>query len=300
VIAIDLGSNTIRFLTADKNGRELWEAQFVVRTAENLVSTGVISDAALERVANAIDEAKKRFDFSKHTIAAVATQSFRQAKNQKEALKFLRDSCGVDFEVISPETEALLAARAACESAQKSALKPPFITIDVGGASSEVAYINGARFAYESLPIGVVTLTERGFDDGFLYDAVKRLEVFKEEIRAYTRPNALIATAGAPTTLAAIKLGLTYENYDKKIVNATSLYIAEIADIRDELKSLDRAEQERLTGKDRGDLTITGAAILLRIMDALNYDRVIVFDEGLREGVLSRAFNSGAKIRDIK
>jgi exopolyphosphatase/guanosine-5'-triphosphate,3'-diphosphate pyrophosphatase len=299
VIAIDLGSNTIRFLAVDSEGNELWEAQYVVRTAENLVQTGAIGRAALERIADAIAKAKERFDFSGRAIAAVATESFRQAKNQKEALAFLSENCGVDFEVIAARTEAQLTAIAVSDRARRGGLKEPFIALDIGGASSEAIYVRGGVFKFVSLPIGIVTTSERNLDDralgGFLDEALGAIDAFNEAIAALPRADVLLATAGVPTTLAAIKLGLTYENYDKKIVGGAALNVNEIIAARKNLASLDREEAEKLTGKDRRDLIVTGAIMLERFMKKLGFDRLIVFDEGLREGVAARALEARAK-----
>ncbi|MDR2638795.1 MAG: hypothetical protein LBC09_03035 [Helicobacteraceae bacterium] len=293
MIAIDLGSNTIRFLAVDQNGNELWERQFVVRTAENLAQSGEIGQAALDRVAEAFAAARAEFDFSPHKVAAVATEAFRRAKNQKAALKFLSDNCGADFEVISAQTEARLAAAATAQSARRKGLKEPFISLDIGGASSEIAYTNGDIFRFISLPIGIVTIAESQLDDQALdrrlNDELKALDAFKREISDLPRAQ-MIATAGAPTTLAAVKLGLTYENYDKRLINGVVLSAGEIIVIREKLKSLDRAELEKLTGKDRGDLVIVGAAMLRYFMIALGYEQTAVFDEGLREGVAAAAF----------
>ncbi|MDR0664494.1 MAG: hypothetical protein LBF86_03090 [Helicobacteraceae bacterium] len=297
MIAIDLGSNTIRFLAVDQSGKTLWEKQFTTRTAENLTRSGAISQAALKRIAEAIAAARSEFDFSSRAIAAVATEAFRRAVNQSDALRFLRENCGVDFEVISPCVEAKLTASAAGESAIKHGLKPPFITLDIGGASSEIAYINGDIFRFVSLPIGIVTVAERSFSDDelndFLDGALSLIAPFKSEIASFPKARFLIATSGVPTTLAAIKLGLTYETYDKKIVNGARLDAAPIMNARETLSSLDKSELERLTGKDRGDLVITGAAMLARFMRELEYETATVFDEGLREGVAANALANG-------
>ncbi|MDR2153077.1 MAG: hypothetical protein LBO72_09665 [Helicobacteraceae bacterium] len=295
MIAIDLGSNTIRFLALDENANALWGKQFVTRTAENLARSGEIGRKALERVAAAISAAKAEFDFSPHKIVAVATEAFRQATNQKAALEFLHDRCGVDFEVISPCVEAKLTAIAASQSASQSGLKPPFITLDIGGASSEAAYIDGDIFRFVSLPIGIVTLAERAFNDDelhrFLDGALSMVADFESQIADLSAANALIAVSGVPTTLAAIKLGLTHETYDKRIVNGAELSLAEIAATRKLLQSLNARDLERLTGKDRGDLMITGAVMLARFMRSLKYESAKVFDEGLREGVAINALS---------
>jgi exopolyphosphatase/guanosine-5'-triphosphate,3'-diphosphate pyrophosphatase len=290
VIAIDLGSNTIRFLAFDENGRQLWESQFVVRTAEGLISQKVISSSALERIAQAIDTAKKAYDFSGETITAVATEAFRQAQNSAEAIAYLRKRSQIDFRVISSHDEATLTAKACVRSARKHGLIGALMMIDIGGASSEAVLDDGAIKALISLPIGIVTATEaktkQADMEAYLRNALNALDPFMAQCAAFDRPNALIATAGTPTTLAAIKRGLDYARYDKQTVNGTSLSVDEIRALYARLASLNAGDLEILVGRTRGDLVLTGALILQALMTKLGFDSCVVFDEGLREGVM--------------
>lgn len=300
MIAIDLGSNTIRFLAADDLGNELWETQFVVRAAENLLQSGEISQRALDRIAAAIDDAKKQFDFGGHGIAAVTTEAFRRAKNQRAALEFLRQKSGIVFEVIDPATEARLTAQASAEAARQRGVTGPLAVLDIGGASSEAIYLDSHIRHLVSLPLGIVTVTELGLDkaalESHLARELKALEPFLKQCAALPRPKALIATAGTPTTLAAIKLGLDYENYDKHQVNGTPLTLTEMDAAYRELIKTDPAKLERLVGKNRSDLILGGTLMLKAFVRALGFENCLVFDEGLREGVMTAAlrgeFNS--------
>lgn len=168
MIAIDLGSNTIRFLAADCDGKTLWETQFVVRSAENLLQSGVISEAAIERIIAAIAQARGEFDFCGHPIAAVTTEAFRRAKNQTRALERIKAATGIEFAVIGPETEARLTAKASAQAAERMGITGASVVLDIGGASSEAIYIDGEVKALISLPIGIVTVTEQALSKTLL------------------------------------------------------------------------------------------------------------------------------------
>ncbi|GHV05118.1 hypothetical protein AGMMS50229_07670 [Campylobacterota bacterium] len=296
MIAIDLGSNTIRFLAATSGGEPLWEAQSVVRTAENLVHTGVIGSAAIARIAEAISGAKASFDFAGHEIAAVATEAFRQAHNREAAIVTLRDQTGIEFRIISAKTEAHLTANAVAKAAEQFGFSAPFIVIDIGGASSEAVYFDSEAKRFVSLPIGIVTLFERSLNaietERFLEQELGALDDFVCAFGEFAQPKTVAATAGVPTTLAAIKLGLTFDRYDKKIVNGTQLTIDEIDKLHARLRSLQKTELDLLTGKNRGDLILCGAAILRHFIVRLGVEAIAVFDEGLREGVLQEALRA--------
>ncbi|MDR2905439.1 MAG: phosphatase [Helicobacteraceae bacterium] len=295
MIAIDLGSNTIRFLAADAAGNEIWERQFVARAAENLVFSGEICRAALERVAAAVEKARSEFDFTPHEIKAVATQAFREAKNRDEALRYLLEKTSINFEVISAETEAELTAIAAVRSAKNCGLEPPFFVLDIGGASSEIIYASDREVISHSLAIGIVVLSELGLGEDdlkkYLREEFKQLANFAKRAAMLEKPRTFIATAGAPTTIAAIKKGLTYENYSKKIVNGARLNRAEILKIYAEIAAKNQNERDILTGKDRADLVLTGAVMLLEFLAFFEFNECCAIDEALREGVLLRALN---------
>lgn len=289
MIAIDLGSNTIRFLASDGE-KIIYDRQFVVRTAQDLAKTKMLSTVALERIKKAILTAQNEFDFGNRKIKAVATEAFRQAKNAGEAVEFLYRDTGVKFEIISPETEAKLTANAIRSSAVNHGLKEPFLIIDIGGASSEVIYIDGNDFDSISLSLGIVMMAEKRLSKP---DMVKFLDQALDPIRSMAnRADILIATAGTPTTLAAIKLGQNYFTYDKNSVNGTELDLMEIESLYTQLLSTNELDLIKLVGENRADLVIAGCVILEEFVKKLGFDRCVVFDEGLREGVLEELIRS--------
>ena len=98
MISCDLGSNTIRFVEIDcKTKKRVKEFERIVKTADGLSSSGVVSDEAVERVVSAINDAKDIFDFSKGVVA-VTTQAIRVAKNQDEVLNRTTPVLGVPNE----------------------------------------------------------------------------------------------------------------------------------------------------------------------------------------------------------
>ncbi len=65
MIAIDLGSNTLRVLEYDcKNKKVLGEYEKVVKTADGLAEHGLVNDEAISRVIEAIKEAQESLNFS--------------------------------------------------------------------------------------------------------------------------------------------------------------------------------------------------------------------------------------------
>jgi exopolyphosphatase/guanosine-5'-triphosphate,3'-diphosphate pyrophosphatase len=293
MIAIDLGSNTIRFLATNCKGAVLFEEQFVVRTAEGLYATGQIAPAAIARITEAIHQAQSRFDFRAHPIVAVATEALRQAKNRDAVLKALYRQTQIIFEIITPDMEARLTALATEEAAKASGLTgSDRLILDIGGASSESIWVrNQAVQEAISLPVGIVTATDRALSEADLIhwlekEALAPLQPFLD--RLPQNPNRqLCATAGTPTTLAAIKHGLDFHNYDKAKINGTRLTLDEMESNYQTLKALPSEKLEALVGRRRGDVVLTGTRMLMAFVRRLGFDACLAFDEGLREGVLT-------------
>jgi exopolyphosphatase/guanosine-5'-triphosphate,3'-diphosphate pyrophosphatase len=87
MIAIDLGSNTLRVTKLDcQSGKFVADFEKIVKTADMLESTGVIHHEAVDRVIYAIKEAQKKINFSDIEIKAVTTEALRRASNAQEVL----------------------------------------------------------------------------------------------------------------------------------------------------------------------------------------------------------------------
>ena len=65
MVAIDLGSNTIRMIEYDCDKKEVLNSfEKIVKTADKLVDSGVISDETIDRIVKAIEEAKEKLNFT--------------------------------------------------------------------------------------------------------------------------------------------------------------------------------------------------------------------------------------------
>ena len=291
MIGIDLGSNTIRIVKIDCNsGDKIAEYEKIVKTADKLVNTHKISNEAIERIINAINEAKEKIDFN-DKINAVATQALRKAKNQKEVIKNIKEATGIEFRVISPEEEATLTALAVdncldkkCEIDGKS-----FFLVDIGGGSTELILKHKESIISQSFPIGIVTFTQKyKTPEAIKYAVKKEAQKFKEFIdfafSAYKKPKIFTASSGTPTSIAALKRDLTYKTYNPEIVNCTKVTLDDLNFWLDKLMKIEMKKREELVGVGRGDLIFTGIYIFKEIFKLTKYEECIVCDDGVREG----------------
>lgn len=292
IVAIDLGSNSFRVLKFDTDEFKIVdEYHQVVGLADGLVNSGKISKEAAIRVVNALKTASSELEFNPKDAVCVTTAAMRKAENSSEILEFFKENSGADFKIIDSNEEArltLLAIKTALKREKLDSKK--FILLDIGGGSTELTISNEDEFFSKSFDFGIVTLTQNAFKDkDLLHKELKRhrddVKEFLNSLEFTLDDFSFVATAGTPTTLAAIKLGYSYFDYDKDVVNGSVL---DINDLEDSLKLLRETSFEHLiniAGKGRIEFLEVGTYIYKMFFEVLEKRESIVFDDGLREGV---------------
>lgn len=285
MIAIDLGSNTIRFIEFDGVH---WGKSFesVVRTAEGIRQSGKISDAALDRIVKAIETAKTELDFDHNEIFGCTTAAMRLSSNQQEALAEISNRTGVNFTVIDAGREADLTLAAVKNRLEVLALPHErFVLVDIGGGSTEFIAVTENAHRSISIDLGIVTLSE---STATLADMQNELETFKQTANEFLgegNHGTLVLTAGTPTTIAAYLAGMDYETYDPERINGAHLSLDDCRRVYDELLGMDEAQRTRYVGVGREQLIIAGILMVCVVYEALNTHDAIVVDDGLREGI---------------
>lgn len=284
VTAIDLGSNSFRVLQYDCK-KDLFVGEFdkTVGTADGLKQSGIISKEAQERIINAINEAKKKLIFDPSKVIAVTTQAMRAANNSEKVIENIYNETGVRFTIIDGKKEANLTLLAIKQALKRENIEnEKFVALDIGGGSTELIIVDSA-VEVESFPYGIVTLSQSDKRDEELAHLKNLVEkqIKLKDLKEYT----FIATAGTPTTIAAVMHGLNYQTYDKQIVNGTKVSIDDAINVQSELLALDEKALEEKVGMGRSHYIDTGIEIFKLFYTTLQKEESIVFDDGLREGV---------------
>lgn len=291
VITIDLGSNSFRVLKYDcLNFKIIDEYHQVVGLADGLINSGLISYEALNRVIDAINIAKDKLSFKPENAVCVTTAAMRKASNSKEVLEFLEKNSGAKFKIIDAEEEAKLTLLAIKYALQREKLESKkFIVLDIGGGSTELSINIEDKYFSKSFDFGIVTMTQKSLKNGNLFeDLNQRKEEVKEFVNSLNldiKDFPFVATAGTPTTLAAVKIGMDYFNYDKDIINGMILEYKDLEDGLNILKTKSIEETTKLVGKGRVEFMEVGTYIYKMFFDVLEKNNSIVLDDGLREGV---------------
>ncbi len=292
MIAIDLGSNTLRVLAYDcDSGKQISVFEKIVKTADGLVEHGFINSDAVCRVINAIQEAQIKIDFTDIPIKAVTTEALRRASNAGEVLKEIKEVTGISFEIISAQKEARLTLLAVKHRLAKlQYASDTFVLVDIGGGSTELIFQYENEVIIKSFPIGIVTIAQTHKILATIQKELPKemfdMQMFCAEMYATKgKPNTFVATAGTPTTVAAMKLGQDYKSYDASKVNGTSLDSNELYFYLKKLLSMPFEEREATVGTGRSDLIAAGILIYKQLYTMLEFKSCVVIDDGLREGI---------------
>ncbi len=292
MIAIDLGSNTLRVLAYDcATQKQIFTYEKVVKTADGLASSGQINGKAVGRIILAIKEVKEVLDFSSLPLYAVTTEAIRRATNAQEVLTQIEKETGVHFNIISGEEEARFTLLAVKNRLQKlHYASDTFVLVDIGGGSTELIFHYKNETISKSFPVGIVTIAQSYETLENIEKALPRemldMQMFCAELYATKqKPDSFVATAGTPTTVAAMKLGFNYETYDAAKINGTSLEKEELDFYLKKLLSMPFEEREIAVGTGRSDLIVAGILIYKQLYTMLEFENCVVIDDGLREGV---------------
>ena len=291
IVSVDLGSNSFRVLKYDYiNHKIISEYNEVVGMADGLIDTGLISFEAQQRVVNAILHSVQIINYDPKNAVCVTTAAMRKASNNKEVLKYFKDKTGITFEIIDGNEEArltLLAVKYALKREKINSSK--FILLDIGGGSTEIIVNTNDNYSAHSFDFGIVTMTQKYLKYHDLHNDLdsrkKDIKEFLDSLNLDLSDYSFVATAGTPTTIAAIKLGQDFFSYDRNIVNGAIVDLNDLEYCLNIFKNSSKEEIARLVGRGRVEFMEVGTYIYRLFFDVLEKKESIVLDDGLREGI---------------
>lgn len=326
--ALDLGTNNCRLLIAKAQGesfRIIDSYSKVVRLGHGLASSGALAQESMDAAVEALSVCSRKLQQKRvKRWRCVATEACRRASNGEVFLKRVKEETGITLEVISARVEARLAVMGCLNLVDPT--KDVALVVDIGGGSTELSWVDVRKLrdpnhvmrthrppisAWASLPIGVVTLSERvpEHDDRTLwYEEMKQtVRDTIEEAGCSTRftrtfqegGGHIIGTSGTITSLAGIHLKLPY--YQRSKVDGLWLRANDAVRVARDMASKSPAERalEPCIGNDRSRLLVAGCAITDVICEMWPSKMIRVADRGLREGMLMGLMDRKQKIRSL-
>ena len=295
VSAIDVGSNAIRMIVADI----LESAPFIsiikkfrapVRLGHDVFTNGIIGPASIEIAKNTFMQfAEINQKFQVQNYRAVATSASREASNSTEFLNEIRNSSGINVELIDGTKEGQLIHLAVSKEVELGNKKT--MLIDIGGGSVEITFSKGSTIVdTKSFPMGTVrileTLTKRKMNENHLNILMGE---FIGELTSHIYKNCdhdpvsfAIGTGGNLECLGQLKLHLLKKS------PKSFLTLAELNEIIEKLRAhsiKDRIEKLHLK-PDRADVIVPAAVMVQTIMRQAETQKIVIPGVGLRDGLI--------------
>lgn len=293
---LDIGSNTGHLLIVDayRGGPPVPAHSFkeALRLSEHLDGSGAVTDEGISRLLKYVGEARAQAeDQGCTTVLAFATSAVRDAVNATEVLDTVRETTGVDVEVLPGDEEARLTFLAVRRWFGWSSGR--LGVFDIGGGSLELAVGSDEEPSVAtSLPLGAGRLTRDWLAAGRSYEEL-RLHVRAEiadaagAILRGGRFDRAVATSKTFRSLARICGAAPYEEgpYIRRTLNRRDLVSAV-----GQLATLGDDEIATLPGvsPDRAHQIRAGALVAEATMDLFDLDQLEICPWALREGVLLR------------
>lgn len=233
----------------------------------------------------------------------LATDAVRKARNNAVFLQQVRETIGLEVEILSHKQEALFSYFGAISgigehTSRKKANRlneKPFIVIDIGGGSTELTWGMGYHSrGYQSLPLGAVNLTEKFVHTdpiredeylGLLRSIKTKLLPLKCRAPLKQHPK-LVGVGGTVVTLAMLDWGLKRLTMHK--IEGYPLTLTRLENISDKLRETTLSQKRRMFSLEpgRADIILAGTIILVELMKALRLSEIITSMRGLRYGYL--------------
>ena len=295
VAAIDAGTNSTRLLVAEESAggfRSLERRLVITRLGEGVDRRRLLAPEALERTMRVVaDYAATCGEYGVERLRVTGTSAVRDARNRDEFFAGVERLTGVRPELLSGVEEARTTFAGAVSDLQTDV---PALVVDIGGGSTELVYGQNSPEKLVSLDLGCVRMFEKHLPsdppaqeeiDALRSEVSEALEASKEMLAPDARAK-LIGVAGTVTQLAALKAGTAV--YDPDVTHHLVMTHGDVRLLTRRLESLPYEKRRRVKGLDPGrvDVIISGAEILLCVMEAFDIGEITASEKDLLDGLV--------------
>lgn len=296
IAIIDLGSNSVRLVLANimPSGHFVVfdELKETVRLGQDMERDGFLKPARVAQAVKTLKMFRKLCDsYNVDKVYAVASNSFRRAKNQKSFIEEVNSVCGFKFRVLTEEDEAMNIYCGVINSLDV----PKGVIVDIDGSNMQIIQYNRRNIINrECLPFGSITLSDLFLGQGYspeeqtrmteLYvlDQLSQVSWLKEIEPDYQ----LVGVGGSFRNLA--KICKRVKRYPFDMVHNYRLNGEEFNNVYDMVKVLDAEKRAKIKGisSDRADIFASALAGIKAFCDYTGMNEMTISGAGLREGIM--------------
>lgn len=285
--AIDIGSNAVRLLIkkAEVDGNEVsFTKELLLRVPLRLgfdvFETGRLSEGKADDLKRLMKTYKHLMKIYKvDSYRACATSAMRDAENGEKIIKKIRQTTGIDIEIINGQQEAKIIYGNQMEMHDDR--NGYFMYVDVGGGSTEVNLIASGELVYsQSFNIGTVRILTGGVTEA-------AWQYMKDEIAAHIKDMSPINIIGSGGNINKLYKLIYIANRKKK-----QLPVVSLRKFYEKLAPLGKEERMKLYGMrtDRADVIVPASEIFLTIADILKSEYILVPGIGLSDGLIDAMY----------
>ena len=297
--AIDIGSNSVRMLAAEVEPggppRVLAEDRQVTRLGEGVFLNGVIDEASMALTLSTLE--RMASTYLQHNVLAarvVATSAVRDAQNQAQFLERASAIIAQPVEIISGQEEARL-----IHLGVESRWPHPderLLIIDIGGGSAEIIVSDHDRIGQAwSKPLGALRL--QGL---FLRTdppdpaALHQMEEYIDErigpaVQAIGQMRIDRVVGTSATASAVVSAVNRIPRMRRDEADRKRAATAEIRRLYTNISTMDMRRRQAIPGigPRRAEIIVPGAAVLLRLLEALKMPALHYSAAGVRDGIIA-------------
>jgi exopolyphosphatase/guanosine-5'-triphosphate,3'-diphosphate pyrophosphatase len=285
--AIDIGSNAARLLiteaTEEEKGKIIFQKLNLIRIPLRLgfdvFETGNISKEKTAKLVETIKAYRHLLNIYEVVhLKACATSAMRDARNAQEIIKKVKESSGINIEIITGDQEAAYIYEN--HIAENLSSDHSYLYIDVGGGSTELTFFSKGKPVFKrSFNIGTIRLLKQKVDVS-QWEEVK--EFLKQNLKGHAQPVA-IGSGG--------NINKVFSLSKKKDGKPLSFEL--LKDYLKELGSVSLKERMELyqLKEDRADVIIPALQIYVNVMRWANADEIYVPKIGLADGLIHMLYD---------
>ncbi|SHG83930.1 Ppx/GppA phosphatase family protein [Chryseobacterium vrystaatense] len=286
IAAIDIGSNAARLLINEvkisNNKPEFIKLNLLripLRLGMDVFTMGMIGQ---EREKMVIDSMKIFSDLMRiykvDHYRACATSAMRDASNGNEIIRQVKETSGINIEIISGDEEAtLIYENHVAEGLDKEF---SYLYIDVGGGSTELTFYENGKMVYEkSFNIGTIRLLNN-------LVTLENWQEMKEEIKeniVSKRPLVAIGSGGNINKVFSMS----------KTKDGKPMTLAHLKKVYKEFNEL--SVEERMTKhtlrEDRADVLVHALRIFNNVMSWSDISRIFVPKISVADGLIHNIYS---------